>query len=260
MPPTASSSPNTPASAGSTCRSRPCRTSCQGGVPVGGGQELLQPRRPRLSAASAARSWRTSGTAARGKRPVGASTITQQVAKNFLLTNEVSYERKIKEALLALSDRAGLFQGQDLRAVSERDLSRARLLRHRRGGAELLRQAGHQLTSAEAAYLAALPKAPDELQSVPPQGARHRAAELGASTAWWRTDTSAAKTARRRRRARDIEVTPRPTGTYLFASEYFAEEVRRQLDRAVRREKLYEGGLSVRTTLDPKLQVLARRR
>jgi hypothetical protein len=34
-----------------------------------------------------------------GKRPVGASTITQQVAKNFLLTNEVSYERKIKEAL-----------------------------------------------------------------------------------------------------------------------------------------------------------------
>jgi penicillin-binding protein 1A len=37
-----------------------------------------------------------------GRRPVGASTITQQVAKNFLLSNEVSYERKIKEALLAL--------------------------------------------------------------------------------------------------------------------------------------------------------------
>ena len=36
-----------------------------------------------------------------GKRPKGASTITQQVAKNFLLTNEVSYERKIKEAILA---------------------------------------------------------------------------------------------------------------------------------------------------------------
>ena len=37
-----------------------------------------------------------------GRRPQGASTITQQVAKNFLLTNEVSFERKIKEALLAL--------------------------------------------------------------------------------------------------------------------------------------------------------------
>src|SRR3546814_3016132 len=35
------------------------------------------------------------------RRPVGASTITQQVAKNFLLTNEVSIERKIKEAILA---------------------------------------------------------------------------------------------------------------------------------------------------------------
>src|SRR6187402_2315267 len=37
-----------------------------------------------------------------GRRPQGASTITQQVAKNFLLTNEASFERKIKEALLAL--------------------------------------------------------------------------------------------------------------------------------------------------------------
>src|SRR5262249_42534813 len=37
-----------------------------------------------------------------GRRPQGASTITQQVAKNFLLTNEVSFQRKIKEALLAL--------------------------------------------------------------------------------------------------------------------------------------------------------------
>jgi hypothetical protein len=37
-----------------------------------------------------------------GRRPVGASTITQQVAKNFLLTNELSYKRKVKEAILAL--------------------------------------------------------------------------------------------------------------------------------------------------------------
>jgi penicillin-binding protein 1A len=37
-----------------------------------------------------------------GRRPQGASTITQQVAKNFLLTNEVSFSRKIKEALLSM--------------------------------------------------------------------------------------------------------------------------------------------------------------
>ncbi len=54
-------------------------------------------------------------------------------------------------------------------------------------------------------------------------------------------------------------MTPRPRGTYLFASEYFAEEVRRNLIDMYGSEKLYEGGLSVRTTLDPKLQRLARK-
>ena len=53
-------------------------------------------------------------------------------------------------------------------------------------------------------------------------------------------------------------MTVRPRGNYLFASEFFAEEVRRNLIDLYGSEKLYEGGLSVRTTLDPKLQVLAR--
>ncbi len=65
------------------------------------------------------------------RRPQGASTITQQVAKNFLLTNEVSFARKIKEALLAMRIERDLLEGQDPRALSERDLSRPRRLRHR---------------------------------------------------------------------------------------------------------------------------------
>src|SRR6516165_1307067 len=55
-----------------------------------------------------------------------------------------------------------------------------------------------------------------------------------------------------------LEVTVRPTGAHIFAAEYFAEEVRRYLYEKYGEKKLYEGGLSVRTTLDPKLQVLAR--
>ena len=51
----------------------------------------------------------------------------------------------------------------------------------------------------------------------------------------------------------------RPTGAHIFAAEYFAEEVRRYLYEKYGEKKLYEGGLSVRTTLDPKLQVLARK-
>ncbi len=76
------------------------------------------------------------------RRPQGASTITQQVAKNFLLTNELSFTRKIKEALLALQDRARLFEGPHPRTLSERDLSRLQRLWHRCGVAALFRQVG----------------------------------------------------------------------------------------------------------------------
>ena len=50
-----------------------------------------------------------------------------------------------------------------------------------------------------------------------------------------------------------------PTGAHIFAGEYFAEEVRRDIYERYGEKKLYEGGLSVRTTLDPKLQVMARK-
>src|SRR5262249_46919338 len=55
-----------------------------------------------------------------------------------------------------------------------------------------------------------------------------------------------------------IKITTRPTGAHIFAAEYFAEEVRRYISDNYTEKKLYEGGLSVRTTLEPKLQVLAR--
>ena len=66
------------------------------------------------------------------RRPVGASTITQQVAKNMLLSNELSIERKIKEILLATRIDDGAAEGPHPRALSERDLSRLRRLWRRR--------------------------------------------------------------------------------------------------------------------------------
>ncbi|MEM9107906.1 MAG: penicillin-binding transpeptidase domain-containing protein, partial [Pseudomonadota bacterium] len=60
-------------------------------------------------------------------------------------------------------------------------------------------------------------------------------------------------------KAADLGVNQRRRGTHLFASDYFSEEVRRQIIDRYGEDALYEGGLSVRTTLDPEMQIMARK-
>ena len=111
-----------------------------------------------------------------GRRPQGASTITQQVAKNFLLTNEVSFARKIKEALLAMKiERAfskerilELYLNEIYLGMGAYGVAAASLL--------YFDKSVHELTIAEAAYLAALPKAPNNYH---PFRQRERAVEGG---------------------------------------------------------------------------------
>jgi len=191
------------------------------------------------------------------RRPQGASTITQQVAKNFLLTNEVSFHRKIKEALLAMKIERTyskekileLYLNEIYLGLGAYGIAAASLL--------YFDKSVHELTVAEAAYLAALPKAPTYLH---PFRQRERAVERRN----WVIDRMAelsfvpqdqAEGAKKQ----PLNVTQRPTGAQLFAAEYFAEEVRRYVYDNYGEKKLYEGGLSVRTTLDPKLQVAARK-
>jgi penicillin-binding protein 1A len=192
-----------------------------------------------------------------GRRPQGASTITQQVAKNFLLTNEVSFSRKIKEALLAMK--------------IERTFSKEKILElylneiylgmgaYGVAAASLLYfdKSVHELSVAEAAYLAALPKAPNNYH---PFRQRDRAIErrnyvIDRMAEDRYITAQEAETAKKD----PLKITPRPTGAHIFAAEYFAEEVRRYIFENYTEKKLYEGGLSVRTTLDPKMQVLARK-
>src|SRR5207302_577029 len=108
------------------------------------------------------------------KRPQGTSTITQQVAKNFLLTNEVSLDRKVKEALLAMR----IERTYSKQKILELYLNEIYLGMGAYGiaAASLLYfdKSVHQLTIAEAAYLAALPKAPNNYH---PFRARERATE-----------------------------------------------------------------------------------
>jgi penicillin-binding protein 1A len=191
------------------------------------------------------------------RHPQGASTITQQVAKNFLLSNEVSFARKIKEALLSLKIERTyskdkileLYLNEIYLGLGAYGIAAASLVYYDKSV--------NELTVPEAAYLAALPKAPNNYH---PFRQHDRALERRN----WVIDqmaqdgfisTAAAGTAKRS----PLGVTQKPTGAHMFSAEYFAEEVRRELYDRYGEKKLYEGGLSVRTTLDTKLQVLARK-
>jgi penicillin-binding protein 1A len=192
-----------------------------------------------------------------GRRPQGASTITQQVAKNFLVGSETSYTRKIKEALLALRmERAyskdkilELYLNEIYLGLGAYGIAAASLI--------YFDKSVHELSVPEMAYLAALPKAPTSLH---PFRAHDRAVERRnwvidrMADNGYVTVEDAAKA-----KASPLRVTPRPTGAHVFAAEYFAEEVRREIHDRYGEKKLYEGGLSVRTTLNPQLQEIAQK-
>jgi penicillin-binding protein 1A len=192
-----------------------------------------------------------------GRRPMGASTITQQVAKNFLLSSTQTYDRKIREAILAMrieqaysKDRIlELYLNEIFFGLGSYGIASAALTYFDKSVGEL--------NIAESAYLAALPKGPNNYHPFR-QPARalerrnwviDRMAENGYIT------TAEAEDAKKQ----PLGVTSRSDTNYVFASEYFTEEVRRQIIQKYGVDALYEGGLSVRTTLNPTLQAEARK-
>ncbi len=191
------------------------------------------------------------------KRPQGASTITQQVAKNFLLTNEVSLDRKIKEALLAMriertysKDKIlELYLNEIYLGLSTYGIAAASLV--------YFDKSVNELTLSEAAYLAALPKAPSTLHPVRNRDKaierRNYVLDRLVENGW--TNQADADAARKE----PLVSTSRNNAAHVTNGEYFAEEVRRDILERYGEQKLYEGGLSVRATLDPKLQIHARK-
>jgi penicillin-binding protein 1A len=191
-----------------------------------------------------------------GRRPVGASTITQQVAKNFLLTNEVSIERKVKEAILALRIERTLTKDR----ILELYLNEIYLGYGSYGVAaaalNYFNKSLDELSISEAAFLAALPKAPNNYNPVNhPEEARarrdwvvDRMEEDGVIPPSEASLARAANLVIRNRK--DVE---------LITADYFAEEVRREIADRFGESQLYRGGLSVKTTLNTQFQEIAAR-
>jgi penicillin-binding protein 1A len=192
-----------------------------------------------------------------GRRPQGASTITQQVAKNFLLSNELSLTRKLKEALLALKIERTYSKDKILELYLNEIYLGLGAYGIASASLTYFDKSVNELTIPEAAYLAALPKAPNNYH---PFRQRERAIErrnwvIDQMTQAGFIDQAQAEAARKT----SLDVTQKPTSTHIFTAEYFAEEVRREIYERYGEKKLYEGGLSVRTTLDTKLQDVARK-
>lgn len=192
-----------------------------------------------------------------GRRPVGASTITQQVAKNFLLTSDQTMDRKLKEAILSFR----IEQTYSKDKILELYLNEIFFGLNSYGiaGAALtyFNKSVSELTIAETAYLAALPKGPANYHPIRREAAAlerrnwviDRMLENGYITG---ADATEAK-------KQPLGVNIRRGGSHMVNSEYFAEEVRRQIVDKYGEKALLEGGLSVRTSFDPEMQKIARK-
>lgn len=193
----------------------------------------------------------------RGERPLGASTITQQLVRHFMLTNAVSVSRKIKEALL--SYRIEHYLSKD--RILEIYLNEIYLGDGAYGVAAAADAYFHkpldQLTPAEAALLAALPKAPHSYNPLrDPAAAKVRRdwvltgmAEMG-----W-LSAAEAKAAI----AEPIRLAPPPGAAGTDADAYFVEAVRRELIARFGQKRVYQGGLVVHTSYNPADQAMAER-
>jgi len=189
------------------------------------------------------------------QRPVGASTITQQVAKNFLLSDRVTVRRKIREAILALKMEHTFDKSRILELYLNEIYLGAGSYGVAAAALNYFDTSLDELTIAQAAYLAALPKGPANYQ---PQ-ADHEAAVSRRNWVISRMREEGFITEAQAQRARNAPLRPQERAPAELAhAPYFAAEVREQLVDRYGRDKLYTGGLSVRTTVSPELQTVAR--
>lgn len=187
----------------------------------------------------------------KGKSLVGGSTITQQVVKNFLLSNEKSFERKIKEAILAM--RISKVYSKD--RILELYLNEIYLGLGSYGVAaaaqNYFNKSLDELTIEEAALLAAEPKAPGLYNP-------HKNYDATKIRRDWVVERMFEDGYINKEQAEAAKETPivlrERAKAEVVSADFFSEEVRRSLADMYGSDVLYGGGLVVKTTLDPNLQ------
>tara|TARA_B100000029_G_scaffold195714_1_gene193806 strand:+ start:284 stop:2575 length:2292 start_codon:yes stop_codon:yes gene_type:complete len=188
------------------------------------------------------------------KRLEGASTITQQVAKNFLLTSEISLKRKIKEAILAFR----IERAYSKERIMELYLNQIYLGQGTYGVAaaslEYFDKSVNELTYEEAALLAALPKAPSKYnpyKSIEKAKIRRNIVlkNLYENSYINSEEYEKLKNKEIKTKKRKIKL--------LEEANFYSEEVRRIVSENYGYDDLYKGGLSIRTPLNSNYQIEA---
>lgn len=194
--------------------------------------------------------------AGKGHSLAGGSTITQQVVKNFLLTNEKSFERKVKEAILAY--RISSIYSKE--KILELYLNEIYLGQGTYGVAAAsityFNKSLDQLTTEEAAMLAAMPKAPAAFD--PAKNYKRALERRNYVITRMREDGYIDAKEEARALALPISMHAR-NKSEVTRADFFAEEVRRALTAMYGSNVLYEGGLYVKTTINPTYQDYADR-
>ncbi|MGP1274321.1 MAG: penicillin-binding protein 1A [Caulobacterales bacterium] len=196
------------------------------------------------------------GNVLNGRRLEGGSTITQQVAKNFLLSSEQRIARKVQEMVLAMRMERAFTKDRILELYLNEIFLGNRAYGVAAAALNYFDRSLDELELHEVAYLAALPKAPNNYH---PE--RHPEAAIGRRNyvlARMHANGFITEAEMREAQAQPLETVSRLQGETYLAAEYFVEEVRRELFNMYGEEQLYSGGLSVRTSLNTRAQLAAR--
>lgn len=189
------------------------------------------------------------------RRPQGASTITQQVARDFLLSSEVRFSRKIREMVLAMRIDNAFSKDHILELYLNQIFLGENSYGVAAAATNYFGKPLDELSLAQVAFLAGLPKGPANYSPT-----RHKEAAIGRRNyvldQMWENGYIT-REQRDASEAEDLVTYNRPFGAVVADVDYFVEEVRRGLAQKYGDQMLYDGGLQVRSTLDPKLQDIA---